>query len=362
MASFFSTLFSGGAEREAAERNRAALGRYTNDSLGAFNRGLDRSDDALRTGKNSANAYQQQNFGLYDNLRSSGNAILDRGRADSLATLDPARGYYDPLAGLGTKYGSATSLYLDSVGARGAEGSARAQNAFQAGPGYQFTLDQGLNAINRRRAASGMLNSGNADVDALNYGTGLANQTYGDWQNRLAGFVNPELSATSGASSGRAGIASSIANAIGADTAARLGLEQGITQGQAGVNTARAANDVALGNTLAGLYTGDATNRVGVFGNNLSGQTAANNLQAQGQAQGARNLMNAGMSLATLATGAMGGPMGIGMLGAGGAFGSGGAFNGLFAGGAPNLMSGGARDIFSGLTGGGYGGGGIGSR
>ena len=68
--------------------------------------------------------------------------------------------------------------------------------------------------------------------------------------------------------------------------------------------------------------------------------------------------MNAGMSLATLATGAMGGPMGTGMFGAGGAFGSGGAFNGLFGGGASNLMSGGARDIFSGLTGGGYGGGG----
>ena len=44
---------------------------------------------------------------------------------------------------------------------------------------------------------------------------------------------------------------------------------------------------------------------------------AANNLQAQGEAQGARNLMNAGMNLASLATGAFGGS---GMFGANGAF------------------------------------------
>src|SRR5688572_6695199 len=226
MASFFSTLFSGGAEREAADRNRAALGRYTTDSLGSLSTGLNRSEDALRTGASSANAYQQQNYGLYDNLRQAGNVILDRGRANSLAALDAAQGYYEPLAGLGAKYGDATNLYLDSIGARGADGNTRAVNAFQAGPGYEFTLDQGIDALNRRRAASGMLNSGNADIDALKFGTGLANQTYGDWQNRLAGFVNPELTATSGVAAGRAGIAGRVADLAGADMLQRLGLEQ----------------------------------------------------------------------------------------------------------------------------------------
>jgi hypothetical protein len=346
MASFFSNLFGGGAEREAADRNRAQLGQYTTDSLGTLTRGVDRAEDAFRTGANSANSYLTGNYGLYGDQRGAGTAILDRGRADSLASLDADRGYYDPLAGLGAKYGDATSLYLDSIGVKGAEGNARAQNAFQAGPGYQFALDQGVNALNRRRAAAGMLNSGNADVDALTYGTGLANQTYGDWQNRLQGFVNPELTATSGAATGRAGIGTNIANMIGADTAARLGLEQGITQGQAGANAARAANDVALGNALLGLYTTDATNRVGVFGNNVSGQMAANNQQAQGEAQGSRNLLNAGMSLASLAAGGMGGPMGAGMFGAGGAFGNGGAFGSLFGGGGGEQytrLSGGPR-------------------
>ena len=171
----------------------------------------------------------------------------------------------------------------------------------------------------------------------LTYGTGLANQTYGGWQDRLAGLINPELTATSTAAAGRAGGASNIANVIGQDTAARLGLAQGVTAGQTGVNTARGANDVALGNSLAGLYTGDAGNRVGIAGNNVSGQMAANNLQAQGETQGARNLFNAGMGLASLAAGGFGAG---GMFGAGGAFGAGGSFGNLFgSGGASNLIT-----------------------
>ena len=360
MASYFDTLFGGGAEREAAERNRAALGQYVQTGNAALDRGLVRSEDSLRTGVGSANNYLANNYGLYDDLRNSGTAILDRGRADSLAALKDVGAAYDPVAALGAKYGAGTQLYLDSIGVNGADGNARAQAAFNAGPAYAFTRDQGIDALNRRRAAAGMLNSGNADIDALTYGTGLANQTYGGWQDRLAGLINPELTATSTAASGRAGGASNIANVIGQDTAARLGLAQGVTAGQAGVNTARGANDVALGNSLAGLYTGDAGNRVGIAGNNVSGQMGANNLQAQGEAQGARNLFNAGMGLAGLAAGGLGAG---GMFGAGGAFGGGGSFGNLFGGGgAGSLMSGGARDIFSGLTGGGYGGGGIGSR
>lgn len=303
MANFFSNLFGGGAEREAAERNRRELDQYVATGNRALDRGLFRSEDALRTGANSADSFLRGNHGLYGDLRNAGYGILDRGRVDSLAALDGARGAYDQLAGLGTKYGGATSLLLDSLGVNGADGNGRAVNAFQAGPGYQFTRDQGLEALNRRRAAAGMLNSGNADIDAMTWGTGLANQTYGDWQTKLGGFINPELSATSGAAAGRASVSQAVADRIGQDTMARLGLEQAVTQGQAGVNTARGANDVALGNSLAGLYTGDAGNRVGIAGNNVSGRMAANNMQAQGEAQGARNLFNGIMSGVTTLAG-----------------------------------------------------------
>lgn len=350
MASFFSTLFGGGAERDAANQNRNQLNQYNTNSLGALDSGLSRSVDSLRSGANSANTYYGNNYNLYGDMRRTGTGILDSGLSNSVNALNRGRSNYDTLDALAAKYGGATNLLLDSLGVNGSEGNTRATNSFQAGPGYHWQLDQGTQALNRRRAAAGMLNSGNADIDAITYGQGLANQEYGNWQNRLAGFRDSELNATSAAASGRSGIDQAMSNLYQNDASNRLGLEYGATQGQAGANTARAQNDVSLGNSLANLYTGDATNRIGVYGNNLSGQMAANNLEAQGRSQGARNLFNGAMSLATLAAGG---------LGSGGMFGSGGAFSNLRN---SNFMSGGARDIFSGLTGGGYGGGGIGSR
>ena len=77
MASYFDTLFGGGAEREAAERNRAALGQYVQTGNAALDRGLVRSEDSLRTGVGSATNYLANNYGLYDDLRNSGTAILE---------------------------------------------------------------------------------------------------------------------------------------------------------------------------------------------------------------------------------------------------------------------------------------------
>lgn len=232
MASFLSTLFSGGAEREAADRNRAALGQYQTQGLGYLDSGLGRSS----------------------------------------GYLDRAVGAYDPLASLAGDYRRGSGLYLDALGVNGAEGNTRATGAFQAGPGYEFTLGQGLDALNRRRAAGGMLNSGNADVDALKFGTGLADQTYGSWLDRLRGVDSNALSATGAAAAGQAGGYGSLAN----------------------------------------LYNTDAQNRVNLAGSVTSGNMAANNLQAQGESQGARNVFGGITSLANLATGGFGGGFGFG--------------------------------------------------
>ena len=220
MASFFDTLFGGGAEREAADRNRQALATYQTQGLGA----------------------------------------LDKAYGASSGYLTDAGNLY---SGLSDKYGKATSLGLDALGVNGADGNARATAAFQAGPGYQFTLDSGLDALNRRRAGAGMADSGNADVDAIKFGTGLADQTYGSWLDRLGGYISPELQATQGK-----------ASSLGA---------------------------------LSDLSQNDATNRIGLFGNVASGNIGANNLEAQGASQGARNALGGALSLATLGTSLAGG-------------------------------------------------------
>jgi hypothetical protein len=221
--SFLGDLFGGGAEKQAADANRALYGSYL----------------------------------------SQGNKTLDSALGKSETQLNDARSAFTPLSDLAGKYGGATDLYLDALGVNGPQGNTRATSAFQATPGYDFTLSQGLDAINRRRAAGGMLDSGNADIDALKFGTGLADQTFGSYLDRLGGFVSPELSATAGAASGTAGV------------------------------------DTALSN----LYQNDATNRIGLSGNYTSGMAGANNLQAAGAAQGSRNLLGLGLGIAGMGTG-----------------------------------------------------------
>jgi hypothetical protein len=133
---FLGTLFGGEAEADAANKNRQLYQGYGN------------------TGQQ----YLKDTYG--------------QGRSD----LGQAVGAFSPLAALGQQYNQAGTLNLDALGVNGPEGNARATGAFQAGPGYQFAFDQGMDALNRRRAAGGMLNSGNADVDAIRFGQGTANQ------------------------------------------------------------------------------------------------------------------------------------------------------------------------------------------
>lgn len=224
---FFGTLFGGEAEKEAADRNRA----------------------------------------LYDQYYKGGKGYLDTGYGNAKGYLNNALGAYQPLADLAKKYTAGTDMYLNSLGLNGQSGNDAAKAAFQTGPGYQYTLDQGMEALNRRRAAGGMLNSGNADVDAMKFGTGLADQTYGAWQDRLSGINQNALSATGAVAGGQAGIYGS----------------------------------------LADLENQNASNQVGLLGNMTSGMAGANNTEAAGKAAGAKNLLGAGLSLGSLALGGFGG-------------------------------------------------------
>jgi hypothetical protein len=314
MASFLDTLFGGGAEQEAADKNRALLSQYGQTGNAALDTGLGQQTGALNTGAGNAAGLLGQNTGLYSGLLGTGTNTLNQGLQSSLGALGQAGGAYAPLSALAGKYGAGTDMYMNSLGLNGAAGNQAAVNAFQTGPGYDFQMNQGLDAINRQRAASGMLNSGNTSVDALKYGQGLANQAYGGWQSQLQGLISPELQATQGAATGQATADTNMANMYNQNALAQLGLQTGVTQGQAGVNTNLANNQSALGNALSGVYGTDASNRVALQGGITSGGMSANNTQAAGEAAGAKNLLGAGLSLASLvAGGPIGGALGGGL-------------------------------------------------
>jgi hypothetical protein len=98
----------------------------------------------------------------------------------------------------------------DALGLRGLAGNARAQQAFQNNPGYQFQLGQGLDAVTANAARLGQLNSGNTDIDLTKFAQGLAGTSWNDYVNRL----QPFLSAGQGAAGGIAGVNTGLGNAM----------------------------------------------------------------------------------------------------------------------------------------------------
>lgn len=129
----------------------------------------------LNKGKATQKA-AEQNRGLIDQLATTGRPIIEG--------IQGVTGDYLDLAKLGA------GLYSDAMGLNGAEGVTRAQEAFRAAPGYQFALDQGLDAVARKGSALGRLDSGNTDLDLMRYATGYADQAWGNWTNGLSNYNN----------------------------------------------------------------------------------------------------------------------------------------------------------------------------
>jgi hypothetical protein len=204
------------------------------------------------TGK-ATMAAADQNKGLLAALQGLGNKIIDTGEGKSEGALNSAIGAYQPWVTSGT---SANALYGDALGLNGADGNARATGAFQAGPGYDFAMDQGTQAALRGASAGGMLNSGNTLTALSQYGQGLANQEYGGWLNRLAGVSSQGL----GAAGGQASQYGNLSNLYQLGTGNRLDLESNVTKGQMDSNNqwaqGKEAQNQAKGGFLGKLLNG----------------------------------------------------------------------------------------------------------
>jgi hypothetical protein len=322
-------LFTGQPAKDAAGQNRQTLlnAQGTVGNLADITKQY--GEDALRQGYGGARQDLTAGYGASTGAINTGAGAaqdyLTQGQNNAFGQLGQARtdltaggGAYAPLTALAQRYGQGGQLYGDSLGINGAEGNQRAVGAFQAGPGYEFALDSGINALNRRANAAGMLQGGNANRDAITFATGLANQEYGNWQNRLKGIGDQELQATQGAAAGNqqnnttlAGLGVTGANLYNQGGVNRAGVAT--TQGQnlsdiaRAYYTGQAGLDTAEGGALAGNQAGTAKWMVDA---NLGlapkiGQTFQD--EAQAMLTGQKNLLNLGMEGAKLAAGAAGG-------------------------------------------------------
>ncbi|MGL4648826.1 MAG: hypothetical protein ACRC1H_05415, partial [Caldilineaceae bacterium] len=208
-----SSLLGAGAAGKAAKQQQAALAQ----AAAGVNAATGQATNEVRQGT-------QQAVGL-----------AQGGTTQALGYLDPYR------AGGAADYGA----LRDAVGSE-----------FTASPGYEFAVGEGINAIDRAASARGLLNSGARLQELTRYGTGVANQEYGNWLSRLQGLAQMGQ----GAAGASAGIAQQGGNtaagltAQGANTAAGYTMQgaQGVAGLTAQQGQARAAGTVGQTNALLG--------------------------------------------------------------------------------------------------------------
>lgn len=141
----------------------------------------------------------------------------------------------------------------------------------QQTPGYQFQLKQGLQAIDQGAAARGGLNSGATQQSEQQYGSNLADTTYGNIFNQALSTYNAGLSDYQAKLAGQsqafnqlaapAGIGQTAAgqiNQVGSSTAGNVGnllTQIGNSQAAGTVGTANAINGGISGVTNAGTQS-----------------------------------------------------------------------------------------------------------
>lgn len=138
----------------------------------------------LFSNKAAKSAANQANAGILIG-NSLANSALDKGLEQTKGYYDQASGLYGQLAGTGA---AANKTYADALGLNGADAAAAARSSYTTTPGYDFQMDQGLQALDRQRAASGSMASGGASADAMKFAQGLASQDYNSWMDRLMGL------------------------------------------------------------------------------------------------------------------------------------------------------------------------------
>lgn len=119
------------------------------------------------------------------------------------------------------------------------------QSMLEATPGYQFARNEGISGLDRSAASRGMLLSGGQLRDVTKFASGLAQGTWTDYVNRLAGLTNTGEGAA--AQTGQFG-----ANAATGAAGSQLAAGQSTAAGIAGQSNALTSGLQGLANNLTG--------------------------------------------------------------------------------------------------------------
>ncbi len=170
-------------------------------------------------------------------------------------------------AGGGVQVGAGGASTTGSqTGSGGAPGNPSDQFAnFFSSPGYQFTLSQGMQAINRGAAASGNLYSTNTLGALDKFAQGTASQQYNNYVNQLmnlAGIGSSANAATSAAATTAGNNISQNQNAIGSANASGILGKAGAWSGAINSATGSLGNASMLGGFGGGSYNPGLTSQL----------------------------------------------------------------------------------------------------
>lgn len=102
-------------------------------------------------------------------------------------------------------------------------------------PGYDFRLNEGLDAVQSSAAARGSLNSGATLRDLLKYGQDYATSEYGTYLNRLGGMTDMGAAAAGQTANAGSNFAAGASNALGqkgnAQAAGAIGIGNALNSG-----------------------------------------------------------------------------------------------------------------------------------
>lgn len=228
------------------------------------------------TNTNAQNAANAQSGGIASGAAQAGGTLN--------AGLNSATGYYNQAlngyAPLASTANAGYNQYANAMGLNGASGNAAALTGFQNNPGYQFQVNQGINAVDRGAASRGALSSGGTVAQEQSTASNIANQGWNSYLSNL-GQYNQLAPQIAGATST---INQNLGNLNYTNAQNNAGLQYGAATGEANAQAnADLANNTAssnmwgalmgvgnLGAKVAGLGVAGPTNGGTIGGNWLN--------------------------------------------------------------------------------------------
>ena len=185
---------------------------------------------------------------------------ISQGQQQSIAAVQNGYNEYDaneqPYISTGQ---NALSAVGDAAGLNGATGYANALSNFQASPGYQYDLAQGLSAVDNGAASLGTLRSGNTIRAEETLGSNLANQDFNQYYTRLNGLATLGQGATTALGGAGITVGSNIASTDASAATAQAKID-GTTSSNVGNALGSLANSKSVQSALTGALTPSTTN------------------------------------------------------------------------------------------------------